>query len=121
MSEIFTRRNVLIGAGGVVIVAGAALEIPRLLRKHYPPTPYDDLLALLDDRDLAAQLGKTVAAADPTFDATTAAGELRRRLKTRTLAGAMAEDEAEGRLLEAKGWVYPRTLALLCALAARAI
>ena len=62
MKDLFTRRNVLIGAGGAVVVAGAVFEGRHLLRKHYKPTPYDDLLALLDDRDAAARTGKAVLA-----------------------------------------------------------
>jgi len=120
MRDILTRRNVLIGAGGVVIVAGAAFEAGRLWRKRHAPSPYDDLLARLDDRDADAKIGEAVLAETTEFDAKAVAAGLRTRLDRVTLAQAVAKDAAEGRLLEAHGWVVPETIGLLCALAVKA-
>jgi hypothetical protein len=120
MKELLTRRNILIGAGGVVVLAAAAFEGRRLLRKRYAPSPYDDLLALLDDRDADAQIGEAVLADIDDFDPKLAAEELRDGIAKRPLAQVAIEDVGEGRLLEANGWVMPETLALLCALAAKA-
>jgi hypothetical protein len=120
MKELLTRRNILIGAGGAVVLAAAAFEGRRLLRKRYAPSPYDDLLALLDNRDANAQIGEAVLAEIDDFDAKLVADELRERIAKRPLAQVMSEDASEGRVQEAGGWVMPETLALLCALAAKA-
>jgi hypothetical protein len=120
MKNLFTRRGVLIGAGGVVAVAAVAFEGSRLLRKHYAPSPYDDLLALLDDRDADAQIGEAVLADIKDFDPKEVSAELRQRIGKHPLAQIMIEDAKEGRLLEVNGWIMPKTLALLCALAAKA-
>ena len=103
-----------------MVLAGAAYEGQRLLRKRYAPSPYDDLLALLDDRDADAQIGEAVLADIDDFDAKTVSASVRARLAHRSLAKVVVADATEGRLLEANGWVLPETLALLCALAAKA-
>jgi hypothetical protein len=115
-----TRRQAVIGGGLLAVAAVAALEGPRLLRKRYAPSPYDDLLRLLDDRDADAQLGEAVLADRGDFDADAVAEELRARLAGRPLSDVMREDAQQGRVTEADGWVLPETLALLCALAAKA-
>jgi len=120
MKELLTRRIILIGAGGVVVLAVGGYEGRRLLRKRYAPSPYDVLLALLDDRDADAQIGEAVLADIDDFDPKLAADELRERIGKRPLAQVMIEDIGEGRVQEAGGWVMPETLALLCALAAKA-
>ena len=120
MKELLTRRNILIGAGGVVVLAAAGFEGRRLFRKRYAPSPYDDLLALLDDRDADAQIGEAVLADIDDFDANLVADEVREGIAKRPLAQVLIEDISEGRLLEAGGWVMPETLALLCTLAAKA-
>jgi hypothetical protein len=120
MKELFTRRRMLIGAGGAVVLAAAAFEGGRLLRKRYAPSPYDDLLALLADRDADAQIGEAVLANIDDFDAKIVAADARARLEHSTLAQVVSGDAAEGRLLEAGGWVIPETLGLLCSLAAKA-
>ena len=118
MKDLLTRRNILIATGGVVVVAGGAFEASRLL--GHAPTPYDDLLAQLEDRDGAAAIGKTVLADADQFDPASAAATLRNRLSHATLAQIAGEDAAAGRLIEARGWVLPQAVALLCALAAKA-
>ncbi len=118
MKDLLTRRNILIGAGGAVVVAGGAYEASRLLR--YAPSPYDDLLAHLEDRESGAEIGKAVLAEIPDFDAKSVAAKLRTKLQRTSVAQAAADDEAAGRLLEGHGWVLPETVAQLCALAADA-
>ena len=120
MKELLTRRNILIGAGGTVVLASAAFEGRRLLRKRYASSPYDDLLALLDDRDADAQIGEAVLADIDDFNPKTVSESVRVRIGRRPLAQVMIEDAGKGRLLESGGWVIPETLALLCALAAKA-
>jgi hypothetical protein len=119
MKDLLTRRNILIGAGGAVVVAGGAFEARRLAHNH-APSPYDDLLERLDDRDSGIEVGKAVLAEMPEFDAGSVAAKLRGRLEHATLAQIASEDEASGRLLEGHGWVLPEAIALLCALAAKA-
>ena len=120
MKDLFTRRRIVIGAGGAVVLAAAAFEGGRLLRKRYAPSPYDDLLALLNDRDADAQIGEAVLADIDDFDAKSVSASVRERIGKRQLAQVMIEDASDGRLAEASGWVMPETLALLCALAAKA-
>ena len=120
MKDLFTRRRIVIGAGGTVVLAAAAFEGGRLLRKRYAPSPYDDLLALLNDRDADAQIGEAVLADIDDFDAKSVSASVRERIGKRPLAQVMLEDAGDGRLAEASGWVIPETLALLCALAAKA-
>jgi hypothetical protein len=115
-----TRRQAVIGGGLLAVAAVAALEGPRLLRKRYAPSSYDDLLALLDDRDADAQLGEAVLADRDEFNANAVADRLRARIAKLPLADVMVEDAVQGRVTEADGWVLPETLALLCALAAKA-
>jgi hypothetical protein len=119
MNKAWTRRAVIVSvaaaaAGGLVVVEG-----PRLLRKRHAPTPYDDLFALLDDRDACAQIGEAVLAGWTNFNAAAVAADLRRRLRDRKLADVAAEDAAAGRVTETSRWVIPDVLALLCALAAK--
>jgi len=119
MKELLTRRNIVIGAGAVIVLA-AAYEGVHLLGKRRAPTPYDDLLARLDDRDADAQIGEAVLAGFDNFEARTVAAELRLRLERKSLPDVMLDDVRDGRVIEAGGWVLPETLALLCALAAKA-
>jgi hypothetical protein len=115
-----TRRNALIAGGGAAALAALGTGARLLLRKRYAPSPYDDLLARLDDRDADAQIGETVLAEADDFDPQATADDLRGRLAKRPLAAALTEDAAQNRLVEAGGWVLPETLGLLCALAAKA-
>jgi hypothetical protein len=120
MKLALSRRTLLIG-GGVAVVAGvAAVEGPRLFRKRYAPSPYDDLLDKLDDRDACAQIGERALAGKAHFDADKVADTLRDRLHHRRLNRVMVEDAEQKRVAENAGWVMPETLSLLCALAAKA-
>ncbi len=120
MNPTFTRRNIVVAGVGAVVLAAATFEARHLLRKHYAPSPYDDLLTLLGDRDADAQIGEAVLAEIENFDPKAVADELRAGLQHHSLAQAVADDSVEGRVVEANGWVLPETLALLCALAAKA-
>jgi len=115
-----TRRQTLVLGGGAVAVIGGGVAARLLLRKRYAPSPYDDLLALLDDRDAAAQIGETVLADVKDFEPIAQAIALRARIKARPFATVTAEDAVQGRIIEASGWVLPETLGLICALAAKA-
>lgn len=114
-----TRRNALI-AGSTAAVVVTGLTGRFLLRRRYTPSPYDDLLALVDDRDAAAQLGESVLADEKEFEPQQTAQQVRERIAGRPLPLVAAEDAAQGRVAEAGGWVLPQTLALICALAAKA-
>lgn len=84
MKRLLTRRNVVIGAGGAVLLTAAAYEGVHLLRKRHPPSPYDDLLHRLDNRDADAPLGEAVLADIDDFDAKLAAAKLRARLERKS-------------------------------------
>lgn len=111
------RRRTLIGgvaAAGAAVAAGL-YRFTDLFVKHYPPTPYDDVLGKLVDREQAARLGAHVNAPG---DAPALAAQLRAEMHGRVQMAAEA-DIAAGRLMEADGWLVPRSVALLAALAAR--
>ena len=112
----YTRRSVAVG-GAVAVALGLAavgINAPRWLRAK---TAYDDLLNQLVDRDAAETVGHAVVG-QTTFDTKTTAADLRQRLTGRSLSEVSKDDLAHNRLIEAKGWVMPQTLGLLCALAA---
>jgi hypothetical protein len=109
------RRALLAG----VAAAGGAAGLYRftdLFVKHYPPTPYDDVLAALADREQAAKLGALVPG---TPDANALAAKLRVSLKPGGLGAAARADAGAGRVIEVDGWVVPQSVALLSALAAK--
>ena len=111
------RRSIIAGvaAAGVALAAGL-YRFTDLLVKHYPPTPYDDLLGQLTDREQAAKLGAKVSGA---FDAGSEAARLRSALQGRSLADTANADIAAGRMIEVEGWILPQTVVSLSALAAR--
>ncbi len=116
----FSRRSVTIG-GGIAAALGITalgITVPRLFGRHYRKTPYDDLLALLVDRDAAVKVGAAARAQGAPVAAAKLAKEVQQRLDRRALAVAVNADLAESRLAEVKGWVLPETLVLLCELAA---
>lgn len=112
------KRRTVIGSLTAVTAAVAAglYRFTDLFVKHYPPTPYDDVLAALVDRDEAARLGALVQDAPA---ANPLAARLRVMLKPNGLPGAVAADIAAGRLTEVDGWLVPQSVALLSALAAK--
>lgn len=111
------RRTAVAGlaAAGIAAVAGL-YRFTGLFARHYPPTPYDDVLAQLTDREQAVVLGRRVAGAG---DVGAQARHLRALLQGRTLASAASADIATGRMVEVAGWILPQTVAQLAALAAR--
>jgi hypothetical protein len=119
MKMLSRRRTLWLGGSVAAIVAGG-IGGRLLLRKRYAPTPYDDLIGLVEDRDAAAQIGETVLAVVEDFEPVAMAAELRPRIAGRPLATVLPEDARNGRLVEAGGWVLPETLGLICALAAKA-
>ncbi|MGH6877718.1 MAG: hypothetical protein ACREHV_10130 [Rhizomicrobium sp.] len=117
------RRSLLkgiLGAGAVAVAAVAAIKAPTLFGPRHAPSPFDDLLAQLPDRENAARLGAAWLAGVSKFDAIKAAGALRERLVHRSLSSALQTDVTQARMAEVHGWVLPETLVLLCALAAKA-
>ncbi len=109
----------LLGVFGVAAAGGAVYESRALFRKRYRPTPFDDLLSSLPDRDAAIRVGVAILAEEPGFDARKTALQLREEIGEKPLADVVAKDIGENRMVEIKGWVLPETLAKLCALAAR--
>jgi hypothetical protein len=111
------RRNVIAGAvAASAAVAAGLYRFTNLFAKHYAPTPYDDVLVRLVDREQAVRLGAKVTGP---LDLNSLAARLRLRLKANDLAAAAADDVAGGRLQEVDGWVLPQSVALLSALASR--
>jgi hypothetical protein len=104
-----------VGAAGAAVAAGL-YRFTDLFVKHYPPTPYDDLLTRLVDREEAIRLGAHMPG---DFDVPGQAARLRATFANRDLATVVQADIAAGRLVEVDGWVVPQSLALLSALAAK--
>jgi hypothetical protein len=102
-------------AASAAVVAGL-YRFTGLFVKHYPPSPYDDLLGQLTDREQAAKLG---AKAATTLDPPSQAARLRAALQGRDLAAAANADITAGRMMEVDGWLLPQTLVWLSALAAK--
>jgi hypothetical protein len=100
-------------------VGGIGYESWRLRRRHYPPTPYDDLLDLLEDRGPARLIGRAFLQTHANFTAATAARALRQRVRARALSSVLAQEIADGHITEAAHWIMPETLVGLCALAAK--
>ena len=108
------RRNVLAGLAVAAAAGGAAWKF-RLFRKHYPPTPYDDLLDQIADREPAILFGQTARKSLP--GAARLAAALRR--DGRTLAARAAAEPGEAQIAEVAGWLVPQSVALYAALAAQ--
>ena len=111
------RRDVVaaLTAAGVAVTAGL-YRFTDLLVKHYAPTPYDELLMRLTDREEAAKLGGQLTGP---FDLASQSARLRDRFRKQDLTSAANSDIAAGHLVELGGWVVPETVALLSVLAAR--
>jgi hypothetical protein len=110
------RRGMLAGLVAILAVAGGAAWKFRLFAKHYPPTPYDDLLDQIVDREPAIIFGQAARKSLP--GATQLAAGLRR--DRRSLAARAAAEPGEARLTEVAGWIVPQSVALYAALAAQA-
>ena len=119
MKRYITRRIAVAAVGAVMATAVAVREIPALLTgTHYKRTPYDDLLASLDDREAARSLGRFALKSTPEFDQKEVAQFLRARLRDANLKQLIEQDVTQGRTVEVAGWVLPNSFALICALAA---
>jgi len=121
MKQPRPSRRAMVAGGGVAAALGAAalgLTLPRWLSHRYAPTPYDDLLGELVDREQAARLGAVARSELPAFSARAAARELRQRFEQRNLAEVLDADIREDRIAEVSGWLLPDSLAQLCTLAA---
>ncbi|MGA9797284.1 MAG: hypothetical protein WBQ17_17295 [Rhizomicrobium sp.] len=110
----------LLGVAGLAVVGGGVYEGLRNAARRYPPTPYDDLLYKLSDRESAKALGAQVLAGATHFDPKTTAKALRLKLRHKNLARVLEAEITHGDAVELRGWVIPQTLASLCALAAKA-
>jgi hypothetical protein len=116
------RRPLIAGLLGAIAVAaagGVIYEWPRWMHHGYPRTPFDDLLAQLNDRESAAKLGSAVLSEKPRFDAKNAGQALRMKIGSGSVAKAVEGDIAGGRLVEVQGWLVPETLAELAGIAAK--
>jgi hypothetical protein len=102
-------------AVAIVAAAGSAAWKFHLFAKRYPPTPYDDLLSQISDREPAIVFGRAAAKSLPGISLL--AAQLRR--DGRTLAARAAAEPAEARVTEVAGWVVPQSIALYAALAAQ--
>jgi hypothetical protein len=112
------RRGVVAGLAAVMaIAAGRAAWKFGLLRKHYPPTPYDDLLNQIVDRDPAAKLGAVAARRMPGVTVAELAARLRR--PGAQLAARAPLDCTQGLVSEVGGWIVPQSVALYAVLASR--
>lgn len=121
MKQPRPSRRAMVAGGGIAAALGAAalgLTLPRWFSRRYAPTPYDDLLGELVDREQAARLGAVARAELPAFSARAAARELRQRFEQRNLAEVLDADIREARIAEVGGWLLPDSLAQLCTLAA---
>jgi hypothetical protein len=116
-----TRRKVIGATAGVVVLAaaGAGYEVWRGFGKRYPPTPYDDLLSLLPDREGARQVGRAFLATNSGFMPAYAATALRQHIGHRSLMAVLNDEISTGQLAEAGHWLLPQTFVGLCALAAK--
>jgi hypothetical protein len=106
------------GLAGIVLLGDLVFEVPRLLTRRYPPSPYDDLLSQLGDRESAARLGKAVLATEPHFNGGSAAQALRQSAAKGSLRTGIDGDLASGRVVEIHGWLLPQTLVTVSAIAA---
>jgi hypothetical protein len=110
----------LAGAAGVVIAGIALVEAPKLFVARHSPSPYDDLLEQLPDRESAARIGAAFLGGQPRFDAVATARTLRAQLASHSIAVLLENDVVQAHVAEAHGWVLPETMLALCALAAKA-
>jgi hypothetical protein len=112
------RRTMIAGAVAAGAAGAAGLyRFTDLIVKHYPPTPYDDVLALID-REQAQKLGTAALHALHDFETAHAAAALRQAVAADGLAAAAAADAVNGRVVEADGWIVPHSVAQIAALAA---
>ncbi len=112
------RRGVLIGLAAILVAAGGAAWKFHLFGPHYPPTPYDDLLDQIADREPAAIFGRAALEGGPAQSTAQLAAGMRK--DGRTLSSRAASEPGEAQLAEVAGWVVPQSVAQFSALAALA-
>jgi hypothetical protein len=108
-----SRREFGIGAVALAALGGVTLGYRHIFGRGYAPTPYDDLLHQIVDREPATVLGKAL----PKPDVAALAARLRQpgfALERRARA-----DAAAGRVVEAHGWIVPESVAAYAQLAAQ--
>ena len=111
------RRGFLTGVAVAVMAAAAGGAAWRfhLFGRSYPPTPYDDLLKQIADREPAIVFGQAALKTMPGANAASLARALRGQA---SLAALAVRDPANGRVAEVSGWVVPESVARYAALAA---
>lgn len=110
------RRGLLAGiAGATLVAAGGAAWRLNLFGPHYPPTPYDDLLHQIPDREPARIFGQAALDAMPGATAASLARTLRGQ---GALAVSAVSDPQKDHVTEVSGWVVPESVARYAALAA---
>ncbi|MDE2466854.1 MAG: hypothetical protein KGO02_24535 [Alphaproteobacteria bacterium] len=121
MTGPFTRRTLLVTGTGAALGLGTAAALTYgfgLWRRPWPSSPYDDLLERLPVEDGATVLGQAVQKALPGLHDGTVAAQLRRRLNGTSLRELVRKDAAERQVVTISGWIMPRSVAEICALAA---
>ena len=113
------RRSVMAGLTAIVAAAagGVAWKL-HIFKKRYAPTPYDDLLNQIVDRDAASRLGAAVVQTRPDLNAQNLVQMLRQ--PANSLSWRAWRDAGQNRLIEAGGWIVPESVGLYSALAAKA-
>jgi hypothetical protein len=112
-----TRRDFGLGAAALAALAAGAFGYRHIFGPWYAPTPYDDLLHQIVDREPAALLGRTAIKTMPRLDVAALAARLRQ--PGFALSRRARGDAAAGRVVEAGGWVVPETVTLYALLAAQ--
>jgi hypothetical protein len=110
------KRRLVLGGAAALLAGGIAWKA-RLFGRHYAPTPYDDLLGQIVDREPAARLGVVVNRIRPGLTAPMLAKMLRR--SGGNLAARAMRDADQNRLMEVDGWLVPESVGLYAALAAK--
>jgi hypothetical protein len=109
------RRALLTGMTALAALAAGAAWKFQLFGKHYPPTPYDDLLSQIADREPAILFGGAARKSLP--GPVQLAAALRR--DGRDLSARAQAEPGEAQVTEVAGWIVPQSVALYAALAAQ--
>jgi hypothetical protein len=112
-----SRRGLGLGAAALAVLGAGAFGYRHIFGPWYAPTPYDDLLHQIVDREPASLLGKAAIKTMPRFDVAALAARLRQ--PGFALSRRARGDAAAGRVVEAGGWLVPESVALYSALAAQ--
>jgi hypothetical protein len=113
MSARPNRRAMLMaGAGlGALLLGAGGYEAWRHFGKRYPRTPYDDLFALIPDREAMEKLSKAVRRhGDVYIDPRSTAQAIRSEVANRPFVDVLGRDIRDDRMTEVGGWVLPTTM-----------